>query len=69
MGEGSITFMQGSLAFTGNLNLYMAQLASGGSVVAADSFDPRLWKRMIEAEQGDLRLSDSCQDAGAAAYL
>ena len=51
MGEGSITFMQGSLAFTGNLNLYMAQLASGGSVVAADSFDPRLWKRMIEAEQ------------------
>ena len=51
MGEGSITFMQGSLAFTGNLNLYMAQLASGGSVVAADSFDPRLRKRMIEAEQ------------------
>ena len=43
--------MKGSLAFTGNLNLYMAQLASGGSVVAADSFDPRLWKRMIEAEQ------------------
>ena len=49
--RGSITFMQGAWRLRGNLNLYMAQLASGGSVVAADSFDPRLWKRMIEAEQ------------------
>ena len=53
MGEGTKTFMQGSLAFTGNLNLYMAQLASGGTIIAADSFDPRIWKRMIESEKAD----------------
>lgn len=53
MGEGTKTFMQGSLAFTGNLNLYMAQLASGGTIIAADSFDPRIWKRMIETEKAD----------------
>lgn len=53
MGEGTITFMQGSLAFTGNLNLYMAQLASGGTIIASDSFDPRIWKRMIETEKAD----------------
>ncbi len=53
MGEGTVTFMHGSLAFTGNLNLYMAQLASGGTIAAADSFDPRIWKKMIEAEKAD----------------
>ncbi len=53
MGEGTKIFMQGSLAFTGNLNLYMAQLATGGTIIAADSFDPRIWKRMIEEEKTD----------------
>lgn len=36
-------FMQGSLAFTGNLNLYIAQLSAGAAILAEDVFDPRLW--------------------------
>lgn len=47
-------FMQGSLAFTGNLNLCLAELSKGGTVVACDTFDPRLWLRMIEENQVDI---------------
>jgi long-chain acyl-CoA synthetase len=48
MNRESRIFMQGSLAFTGNLNLCLAQLAVGGMIVACDTFDPRLWIRRME---------------------
>lgn len=47
----SCMFAQGSLAFTGNLNLYMGALHAGAAVAAADKFRPRLWQEMI-AENG-----------------
>ena len=43
----SCMFAQGSLAFTGNLNLYMGALYAGASVTAAGKFRPRLWQEMI----------------------
>lgn len=45
--ENSTMFAQGSLAFTGNLNLYMGALYAGASVAAAGKFRPRLWQEMI----------------------
>ena len=54
MGENSRIFMQGSLAFTGNLNLCMAQLSSGGTVIVEELFDPRLWLREIEDGRADV---------------
>lgn len=53
MGEGSSIFMQGSLAFTGNLNLYMAQLTAGGTVIAENTFDPKMWMKEIEDWKAD----------------
>ncbi len=53
MGDGSRIFMHGSLAFTGNLNLYLAQLTVGGSIVAANTFDPRKWMKEIEDWKAD----------------
>ena len=46
-------FMQGSLAFTGNLNLYMGQLAAGATILAQERFDPRLWIRNIKQWQAN----------------
>lgn len=40
-------FLQGSLAFTGNLNLCLAQLAAGGTVIAESQPDPRIWLQRI----------------------
>ena len=48
IGPDSRLFMQGSLAFTGNLNLYMAQLSAGAVIIAEEVFDPRVWKKDIE---------------------
>lgn len=47
LSENSIIFCQGSLAFTGNLNIYMGVLAAGGTIVAADKFAPKKWLAMI----------------------
>lgn len=44
----TIIFCQGSLAFTGNLNIYMSVLAVGGTIVAAEKFRPKHWLQMIE---------------------
>lgn len=44
-------FVQGSLAFTGNLNLYMAQFAAGGTIVAEDDFLPGKWEHVIEKQK------------------
>ncbi len=47
-------FAQGSLAFTGNLNLYMAQFSIGAAIVAANVFDPRRWAEWIETYKTDV---------------
>ena len=47
-------FAQGSLAFTGNLNLYMAQFSIGAAMVAANVFDPRRWAEWIETYKTDV---------------
>lgn len=46
-------FVQGSLAFTGNLNLYMGQLASGGTLIAEDVFLPGKWEQVMERERAN----------------
>ncbi len=46
-------FVQGSLAFTGNLNLYMAQFSIGAAIVAQNKFHPRIWESMITENQVD----------------
>lgn len=48
--EKSVLFAQGSLAFTGNMNLYMAQFYAGGTVVAQNQFNPKRWAYVIEKE-------------------
>ena len=53
IGPESRLFMQGSLAFTGNLNLYMAQLSAGAVILAEEVFDPRVWKKDIEDHGAD----------------
>ena len=40
-------FTQGSLAFTGNLNLYLAQFYAGGTVIAQETFWPKSWQQAI----------------------
>ncbi len=54
MGDGSSIFMQGSLAFTGNLNLYLAQLTAGGIIIAENNFDPRIWMKQVEERMVDV---------------
>lgn len=46
----SILFVQGSLAFTGNMNLYMAQFYAGATIVAENKFNPKRWGRIIKKE-------------------
>lgn len=45
--ENSRLFVQGSLAFTGNLNLYMAQFYAGATVIAENVFSPKKWAERI----------------------
>lgn len=45
--ENTIIFCQGSLAFTGNLNIYMSVFSVGGTVVATEKFRPKYWLKMI----------------------
>lgn len=52
--ENSTMFAQGSLAFTGNLNLYMGAFYAGAAVAAADRFRPRLWQEMIARNNCDV---------------
>ena len=46
-------FAQGSLAFTGNLNLYMGQLAAGGTLIAEDVFLPGKWEQVMARERAN----------------
>lgn len=47
MGKDTVLFAQGSLAFTGNLNLYMGLFATGGTIVATKRFQPQYWLQLI----------------------
>ena len=46
--EKTIIFCQGSLAFTGNLNIYMGVLAAGGTLIVTEKFRPRHWLQLME---------------------
>lgn len=47
----TVIFCQGSLAFTGNLNIYMGVLAVGGTLIVTQRFRPRHWLELM-AEHG-----------------
>ena len=51
--EDSRLFAQGSLAFTGNLNLYLAQFYAGGVVIAENGFQPKRWLERIRESKAD----------------
>ena len=46
--EATIIFCQGSLTFTGNLNIYMGVLAAGGTLIVTEKFRPRHWLQLME---------------------
>lgn len=46
--KDSVLFAQGGLAFTGNLNLYMAQFYAGATMVVENKFNPKRWCRAIK---------------------
>lgn len=46
-------FAQGSLAFTGNLNLYLSLLSVGASILTASPVNPSVWSREIELHHAD----------------
>ena len=45
--EQTIIFCQGSLAFTGNLNIYMGVLAAGGTLIVTEKFRPKHWLKLM----------------------
>lgn len=45
--DETVIFCQGSLAFTGNLNIYMGVLATGGTLVVTEKFRPRHWLQLM----------------------
>lgn len=49
--ENTVIFCQGSLAFTGNLNIYMGTLSAGATLVVTEKFRPKHWVKLIQ-EQG-----------------
>lgn len=49
--ENTVMLCQGSLAFTGNLNMYLGVFSVGGTVVGADGLHPKQWLTMMEAYQ------------------
>ena len=49
--ENTVIFCQGSLAFTGNLNIYMGVLAAGGTLIVTEKFRPRHWLELMKAYQ------------------
>lgn len=44
----TVIFCQGSLAFTGNLNIYLSVLYAGGTLVVTEKFLPKHWLKMME---------------------
>lgn len=46
--NNTVIFCQGSLAFTGNLNIYLGVFAAGGTVVCTEKFLPKYWLDLIK---------------------
>lgn len=46
-------FVQGSLSFTGNLNLYLAQFSVGAAVIAENEFHPENWEKRLEKHRAN----------------
>lgn len=44
----TVIFCQGSLAFTGNLNIYLGVLYAGGTIVATEKFRPKHWLELLQ---------------------
>lgn len=51
MCQDTVLFAHGSLAFTGNLNLYLGLFFLGATVVATKRFQPVYWEKMIVKRQ------------------
>ena len=46
-GPDTVAFIEGSMSFTGNLNVWACLLASGATLVVSDGIRPRSWARAI----------------------
>ncbi len=46
-------FAQGSLSFTGNMNLYLAQFYAGATVIAENEFRPSDWAQRIREQRAN----------------
>lgn len=46
--QNSAVFIHGSLSFTGNLNVLLATVSAGGSIVTSDKFSVRAWNDLID---------------------
>lgn len=46
-------FAQGSLSFTGNMNLYLAQFYAGATVIAENEFRPGDWPHRLEEQRAN----------------
>ena len=46
--KNTVIFCQGSLAFTGNLNIYMGVLAAGATLIVTEKFRPKHWLELME---------------------
>ncbi len=51
--KDSRLFAQGSLSFTGNMNLYLALFYAGGTVIAENEFRPGDWAGRIREQRAD----------------
>ncbi len=49
--ETTVIFCQGSLAFTGNLSIYLGVLAAGGTLVVTERFRPKHWLELLDRWQ------------------
>lgn len=46
--ENTVIFCQGSLAFTGNMNIYMSILFAGATLIVTEKFRPKQWLKLME---------------------
>ena len=49
--KNTVIFCQGSLAFTGNMNIYMSVLFEGATLIVTERFRPKQWLRLMEQYQ------------------
>lgn len=46
--ENTVIFCQGSLAFTGNMNIYMSILFAGATLIVTEKFRPKQWLKLMD---------------------